>query len=200
MNTHYTDVDRMILTRWEEVGALREAYDGLLGRMTSTIDSACARAGAWLQEQGYEWNHNAKYPGIWAWKSAWEKPRGEPLITLEITDFAPLGFGKVSRPTPYLWISTVGLERLKLKETDRIRFARELKATLGPAVAKWDHAAGDEASDPLGRYCTEVSDMQRIDLVSHPAGLVNFFEKGFQELVALVPAIDETLKKYRETR
>ncbi len=200
MNTHYTDVDRMILTRWEEVAALREAYDGLLDRMTSTIDSACERAGAWLEEQGYEWNHEAKYPSIWAWKASWEKPRGEPLITLEITDFAPLGFGKVDNPNPYLWVSTEGLERLKLKDADRIRFARELKATLGTALAKWDHADGDESSDPLGRYCTEVSEQQRIDLVGHPAGLVTFFEKSFQELFELAPVIDETLKKYREAR
>lgn len=200
MNTPYNDVDRMILSRWDEVAALRDAYDELVGRMTETIDSACRRTGSWLEEQGYDWDFDAKHPCIWAWKPGWEKPKGEPLITLEITDFAPLGFGKVDSPNPYFWLSIEQLERLKMKEPERARFARELKAAIGSSVSKWDHADGSESSDPLGRYCTDVSDRQRVEMVGHPATLVAFFESGFRELFELVPAIDDTLKKYREPK
>lgn len=200
MNTRYTDVDRLILGRWEEVAAMRLAYDELLDRMSETIDGACARVGSWLEDQGYQWNHDAKYPVIRAWKAAWEKPRDEGLITLEIADFAPMGYGKVETDHPFLWVFTDGLERLKMKDADRIRFARDLKLALGPLASKWDDAEAVEDSEPLGRYCSELSEQQRIELVTHPARLVEFLQTGYIEMLELAPAIDDTLKKYRDLK
>lgn len=200
MNTPYNDVDRMILSRWDEVAALNDAYDELLERMDRTIDSACIRVGSWLEEQGCEWNHDAKYPVMRAWKAGWEKPRGEGLITLEIMDFAPMRYGKVEAEHPYLWVFTDQLERIRLKDAARIRFAKDLKAALGPLASKWDHAEAVEDSEPLGRHCLELSEQQRVELVAHPARLVEFLQSGFTELLELVPAIDDTLKKYREPK
>lgn len=200
MNTRYTDVDRLILGRWEEVAAMRLAYDELLDRMGDTIDAACERVGGWLGDQGYQWNHDAKYPVMRAWKAVWEKPRGDALVTLEVRDFAPMGYGRVEADHPYLWAYTDCLERLRMKDADRVRFAKDLKTALGPLATKWDHAEAVEHSEPLGRYCAELSEQQRIELVTHPARLVEFLQAGFTELMELAPAIDSTLVKYREPR
>ena len=199
MNTHYTDVDRMILSRWNEVAALQDAYDSLLGKMEQTVSSAADRVGAWLTDQGYEWDVDLKQPAINAWKKAWEKPKGEGLVYLQVAEFAPMGFGKVNTPHPFLWVFIHGLERMRLKEDDRRRFSKDLKLALGSSMAaKWDHEEADDESEPLGRYCTEISPQDRLDFVAHPAKLVTFAEAGFSELFELVPTIDDTLKKYRD--
>ncbi len=119
------------------------------------------------------------------------------LSAKEIADFVTMGFGRVNEAHPWLWVMTGKLERLKLHEADRVRFARDLKATLGPGAAKWKHADCDDESEPLGRYCTEVTDQQRLEMLAHPARLVEFLEAAFRELFELEPAISETLKKYR---
>lgn len=200
MNTHYTDVDRMILTRWNEVAALQNAYEELLDKMEKTIDSASDRVGTWLTEQGYAWSVDLKQPSIMAWKKAWEKPKGDGLVQLQVAEYAPIGYGKVNTPHPFLWVFVDGLERIKLKEEERRRFSKDLKTALGERLTKWDHQEADDESEPLGRYCVEVTPQGRLDLVTHPAKLVTFMQDGFSELFELAPAVDETLAKYRDGR
>lgn len=201
MNTHYTDVDRMILSRWKEVAALQDAYDSLIDRMEKTITSATDRIGLWLTEQGYKWEADARQPFINAWKKEWEKPKNQPLVHLQLAEFAPVGYGKVNTPHPFLWLFIDGLDRIRLKEDDCRRFSKELKAALGSQLAsKWDHLETDDASEPLGRYCTEIDEGGRLDLVTHPTKLVEFAQRGFTELFELTPAIDDMLRKYRDAR
>jgi hypothetical protein len=200
MNTHYTDVDQMIFRRWEEISALRDAYDDLMDRMGESMAGVCGRVENWLGEQGYESYSEPKGPEITAWKAGWEKPRGQGLVVLYVGDFAPLGYGKVGCDHPYLWVNTEGLDRIRLKDPDRVRFARDLKAALGPAVTKWEHQDCDQAAEPLGRYRTDINEMQRVELAAHPARLVEFVQTCFTELFELTPIIDDTLKKYRDSR
>jgi hypothetical protein len=190
----------MIFSRWNEVAALQDAYDSLLDRMEKTIDSASDRVGSWLTEQGYEWESDVRQPYINAWKKEWEKPKGQPLVHLQVADFAPIGYGKADTPHPFIWVFIDGLERIRMKEDDCRRFSKDLKAALGEMAVKWDHQEADDESQPLGRYCTEISEQDRLDLVTQPAKLVAFVQSGFGELFELVPALDDTLKKYREPR
>lgn len=198
MNTPYTDVDRLMLDRWDEVSALVDAHDELLRKMSDVIRSVGNRVGLWLEEQGYTWDLVEKRSSLCAWKREWEKPRNESLVLLEFADFAPLGFGQVKEAHPWVWVRTEGLEQIKLREADRCRFARDLRTTLGPAAAKWEHADCEDDATPLGRYLTDVSDQQRVEMLAHPGRLVEFLETGFKELFELEPAISETLKKYRQ--
>jgi hypothetical protein len=198
VNTHYTDVDRMILSRWNEVAALQDAYDNLLDRMEKTISSATDRVGLWLAEQGYQCEADARQPYINAWKKEWEKPKGQPLVHFQVADFAPIGYGKADTPHPFLWLFIDGLERIRLKEDDCRRFSKELKVVLGAMATKWDHQEADDTTEPLGRYCVEISPQDRLDLVAQPAKLVAFVETGFSELFELVPAVEQTLAKCRE--
>jgi hypothetical protein len=200
MNTNYTDVDRMIISRWDEVIALRDAYDELLDRMRDSLEGVCDRVKVWLEEREFECDIDVKTPQIDAWKASWEKPRGKPLVYFRVGDFAPLGYGKVEADHPWLWVVTKELERIKLKDpSDRAKFARDLKEVIGPAAASWDHEDADPASEPLGRYRKELTEQQRVELTTHPARLVEFIQSAFTELFELEPAIDATLSKYRGT-
>ncbi|MCC7178694.1 MAG: hypothetical protein IT177_09920 [Acidobacteria bacterium] len=198
MNTPYTDVDRLMLDRWAEVSALVDAHDELLRRMSEVVRSVGNRVGTWLEEQGYVWDLVEKEASLCAWKREWEKPRNDSLVLLQFADFAPLGFGEVMEAHPWVWVRIEGLERIKLREADRARFARDLRARLGPAAAKWEHADCEDDSTPLGRYFPEISDQERAAMLAHPARLVEFLEAGFKELFELEPAISETLRKYRQ--
>jgi hypothetical protein len=201
MNTNYTDVDRMIISRWDEVMALRGAFDELLDRMEESLEGFCDRVKIWLEEQGLNCEVDAKKPQIEAWKNDWEKPRGQPLVYFRVRDFAPHGYGKVEADHPWLWVVTENLERIKLKDpADRARFTRDLQLALGPIAASWDHEDCDAANEPLGRYRKELTEMQRVELATHPARLVEFIQSAFTELFEIVPAIEETLKKYRHAR
>lgn len=200
MNTHYTDVDRMILNRWNEVAALQDAYEGLLDRMEKTITSATDRVGLWLTEQGYQWEADARQPYINAWKKEWEKPRGQALVHFQVADFAPIGYGKANTPHPFLWLFIDGLDRIRLKEEECRRFSKDLKSLLGATAAKWDHQEADDATEPLGRYCVEVTPKDRLDFVAQPAKLVAFIQAGFSELFELTAHVDKTLANYREKK
>jgi hypothetical protein len=199
MTGHYNDVDMMILRRWDEVMALREPYDDLLDHMRDTIEPVCEKVAEWLESERYEYSYDVKDPSISAWKPAWGR-KNDGFITLVISEFAPLGYGRVRAETPYLWLMTGELERLKMKEATRIQFARDLKSTLGSAASSWEHEDADEASEPLGRYCSDFSDTKRVDLMTHPSKLVDFLKEGFAALFELAPAIDATLAKYREAK
>lgn len=196
MTAHYNDVDLMILRRWDEVKALREAYENLLDQMQRTIEPVCERVGEWLDAEGYQCSYDTKDPSISAWRPAWGRKQ-EGLVTFTISEFAPIGYGRVRSGFPYLWLMTGELERLKMKEAARVQFARDLKEALGPSASSWEHEDADEVSEPLGRYCTEVTEAQRVELVTHPAQLVDFLKAGFTACFELAPAIDATLAKYR---
>ena len=201
MNTNYTDVDRMIISRWDEVVALREAYDELLDRMEESLGGVCDRVKVWLEEQGYNCDIDLNAPSIDAYKSSWEKPRGQALVYFRVGDFAPHGYGKVDADHPWLWVVTDGLDRVKLKEpADRARFARDLKGVLGATAGSWDHEDCDATCEPLGRYRRDLTEQQRVELATHPARLVEFIQSAFTELFELAPAIDQTLQKHKDAR
>ena len=84
-----------------------------------------------------------------------------------------------------------------MKEPDRLKFGRALRDALGPVAAKWDEVAASDADQPLGRHRTDVSDAQRLALVSDPLQLQEFLRTSFGELFELSESIDRTLMSAR---
>jgi hypothetical protein len=87
--------------------------------------------------------------------------------------------------------------KLKINEIGRVKFARDLKGKLGPAAAKWEHHEAVQAEEPLGRYCTEVTDSDRVGWMSNPEELTKFIVRSTEELMELAPAIDSVLARLR---
>jgi hypothetical protein len=197
VSSHYTDVDRLILERWNEVLELQGAFKGLAGRIQDNIDGALTRAARWLDEQGYRCEWDAKTPEISAWKLAWEAKRGLPAVRLTIGEFAPFGYGRIRGEHPYLWVYTHNLDGLKLKEPERVQFGRDLRASIGEALATWDDDEASDSESPLGRYVTALTDAKRVELVANPQQLIDFVQSGFTQLFELSSAVDAQLAARR---
>ena len=53
MSSRYTDVDLMILKRWDEVNSLREAFDDLVDRMQGMIEGSLQKVAVVATEKGF---------------------------------------------------------------------------------------------------------------------------------------------------
>ncbi len=200
MSSHYTDVDRLILERWNEVLDLQDAFKGLTDRMRDTVEDVMVKAERWLDEQGYRCEYDVRRPEISAWKPTWEARRGQPGVRLVVGEFAPLGYGKVRSEHPFLWVMTSTLELMKMKEAERIQFARQLRQTLGPSAAKWDDREVSDADSPLGRYVNELAEQDRVAMAAQPQKMLEFVQSGFTQLFDTVAAIDQTLTTMRPAK
>jgi hypothetical protein len=90
MTNHYEDVDLMLLKRWEEVIALRGAFDTLIERMREVVETTLGKATYAVAERGMSCDFDAKRPSIWFWKKGWEtRTSREPGIYFQLFDFAP---------------------------------------------------------------------------------------------------------------
>src|SRR5580693_5139270 len=106
MASRYTDVDLMILERWDEVAALRAAFDDLLGRMEGVLEVALQKVSTAVSERRLSAGFDSKRPSIWFWKHEWETRRKEPGIYFQLSDFAPSEYGRVAKDHPSMWFMT----------------------------------------------------------------------------------------------
>lgn len=196
MRAIYTDVDRFILDRWEEVIRLRDAFDDLQERIQEVFDVVGSRLGKWLDPEDYYLENNSKEASFCVWKKSWTRKK-IALVYYKIGDLAPRGYRKINSDHPYLWLITRNLDALKMKESERITFARELKQALGESAHHWEADDISDADEPLGRWLTDITDRQRVELVAEPNKLFEFVKTGIEELFTLSDAIDENLAKFR---
>src|SRR5262245_2070589 len=107
MATTYTDIDRLILERWEDTRGLFDAYEELQARIQDVIEEVGERLAHWASDRGYRIGTDAKVPEYYAYKDAWlHRRREEPVICFAIEGFAPMGYRKVKDEHPSLWLST----------------------------------------------------------------------------------------------
>ena len=196
MVNHYEDVDLMLLKRWEEVMAFRRAFDDLMDRMRAMIEMTLGKITHTVAERGMSCDFDAKFPTIWFWKKEWER-RGskEPGIYFLLSYFAPAEYGKVVGDRPTMWLMSDDFSRLKYRESSE-DFGRLVLAALSPElVKKWSHEDADLSESPLGKECSEVSESDRVHMVTEPDALSKFVIERLDEFMELVPAIDQALLK-----
>lgn len=198
MATEYTDVDRLVLGRWSDVMALFDAHEELQDRVEEVIDEVGQRLNRWLEERGYRLNTDSKTPSFYIGKDDWyHKRRNDWLVYFEIGAFAPFGFRRVKSDYPYAWLLTLNLEFLKMREPERIEFAKALRLEIGEAARNWAHKDADDAREPLGRYFTDIKDSDRIELIADPDKLFDFGRRACEDLLTLAGPIDRVLAKFR---
>ena len=195
MATRYTDVDLMILKRWEEVKALREAFDDLVDRMQDVVEGVLQKVSTTIAEKDLSTEFYLKRPSIWFWKRDWATRKNEYGVCVELRDFVPTDYGKEVEEHPSMWLVTDEFSRLKMREGSE-DFGRAVRAALSPEMlTKWSHEKADLSECPLGRDCTDVSDSDRVRLVTDPDALGKFIIARVDEAMELVPAIDQALQK-----
>jgi hypothetical protein len=194
MPTTYTDVDRLLLERWNDTRGLLDAYEELQDRIHDVIDEVGARLSEWAQAQGYNLDTEAKTPAFSIYRSTWlSRRRDTPLVYLELANFAPIGYRRVKENHPDLWLYTENLQTLRMKEPERVQFSRDLRAQLGDAAAEWKHDDSSDADYPLGKQLSEVSDADRVRLVSDTDVLFDFSTKALTSAFVLSDTIDKAL-------
>ena len=191
----YTDVDLMILKRWDEVNALREAFDDLLGRIGDVVEGSLQKLSTTVSERGLSSDSNLKRPSIWFWKREWATKKNEPGIYFEVFDFVPSDYGRDVEDCPSMWVMTNEFSRLKMRESSE-EFGRALRAALSPELlTKWSHEDADLSDSPIGRDCTDVSESDRVRLVTDSEALRKFIIERVDEFMELVPALDLAVQK-----
>jgi len=198
MATEYTDVDRLILGRWQDVMGLFEAHEELQDRVEEVIEDVRSRLGRWLEGRGYEVTSDPKSPSFFLGKADWyHKRKDDWSVYFEVGGFAPFGFRKVREDHPFAWFHTANLEFLHMKEAERVDFARALRQELGDVAKAWADNEVDDTESPLGRYFRDVKDADRVELIADPDKLFEFATKACEELFTLADPIDRVLAKFR---
>lgn len=198
MATEYTDVDKLILGRWQDVMALFDAHEELQDRVEEVVEEVGERLGRWLDGRGYSIRTDSKTPVYVIGKDDWyHKRKDDWLVFFEIGGFAPFGFRKVKEDNPYAWLQTYNLEFLKIRDAERIEFAKGLRQEVGDAAKNWSHKNVDDADGPLGRYFTDIKEEGRVELIADADKLFDFATMAFGELQALADPIDSVLARFR---
>ena len=195
MPNRYTDVDRMILKRWDEVIALRDAFDELLDRMEDVVDATLQRVSTTLAERDLACEFDVRRAVLWFWKREWSSRKSNAGMWFEVSDCVPLQYTKGVGNHPIMWFKTEEFSKFKVRESSE-DFARALRSALTPNLLKqWGHHEANLADAPLGRECTEIPEAERVRLMTEPDALHTFLVARVDECLELVPAIDATLKK-----
>jgi len=196
MANRYTDVDLMILKRWDEVKALREAFDDLLSRMEGVIEGSLKKVATILEDRKLSSDMDIKRPSIWFWKHDWEtRSKKEPGICFKLFDFAPIDYSKAAGDYPTMWLITEEFGKLRMRESSE-DFGRAVRAALSPELlTKWGHEDADLSNLPVGRECTNVSESDRVRMVAEPDALDKFVIDRLDEFMELAPAVDQALQK-----
>ena len=198
MSVAYTDVDRLILDRWQDTQGLLEAYEDLQNRIQDVIADIGAPFERWASSHGYKSEVDAKSAIFYMYRPEWEnRRRDDALVFFSLEDCAPVGYRRVQEEHPCLWLYTENLQMVKLKEADRMRFASELRTKIGELAEAWRHDSANESEYPLGKKLTDVNDLDRVRLVSDPAALLQFVTDSFQQAFPLADAIDRMLIQLR---
>ena len=195
MSTTYTDVDRMILDRWEEVSQLIEARGELEERIAAVVGAAGDRLERWLDPKGYDIEVDTKGAEFSVYRRTWQAKKKGAAVYFVLGGFCPRGYRRNDEPYPSLWLQTSSLENYRLKGADMRAFAAELRQELGPAFADWDHDHCDDLKWPLVQYMPKYDDRRRCELVSSSEDLYAFAVEVLPRAFEISDAVDRCVTK-----
>jgi hypothetical protein len=195
MPTSYTDIDRLILDRWDEVTSLIEAREELQDRIGDVIEAAGDRIRRWLQPLGYELEVHPRDAEFHAYRTTWTYKKKGPAVAFLLKGCCPKGYRRNQQLYPSLWLNIEDLEKFKIKEDGRRKFSADLRNQLGSLAAGWDDDGCDDATAPLGRDLTDYDSRRRCELVSSSEALSAFAVSEFSRGFELADAVDLCLQK-----
>jgi hypothetical protein len=147
---------------------------------------------------GYSAVTNPKEPSFCVGHDDWyHKRKGDWTVYFEVGGFAPRGFGKAKDAHPFAWLHTANLEFLKMKDAERIEFARALRTEIGDSARGWADSLVDDADSPLGRYYKDISEADRVGLIADPDKLFEFAKRACEGLIQLAEPINRVLARFR---
>ena len=191
----YTDVDRLILDRWDEVSDLLAAREELQDRIAETIEAAGQKLERALEPRGYLVESQAKDGEFHVYRSSWNDRRRGPSVYFTLGAFCPRGYRKVVEPHPYLWLMTETLANFRVKDEERRSLAAAIRRALGAAAESWDHEdCYDDA--PVGRSLTRIGNRQRAENISSPSRLYDFALAELEAAFEIADIVERCVEKH----
>ncbi|MEZ5285577.1 MAG: hypothetical protein R2712_12395 [Vicinamibacterales bacterium] len=191
----YSDVDRLILERWDEVSELIDAREELEDRITDVIEAAGERVRRALQPMGYEVEIDSKGANIDAYRTSWNDRRRGPWVYFRLSGCCPRGYRRHEDAHPAVFLHTDTLENFRIKADERRRLATSLRQALGEAAREWDDDDCSDEDAPLGRYLTEIDNKARCELVSSPEKLAGGAVAEFQKAFVIADVVEACVGK-----
>jgi hypothetical protein len=184
-----TELDRLLLERWPDTVGLWQAIKDLEERLGDSLKRVADRLTPWLSDQGFSLlDVSTKDASIEFAQLEWLNKKEEPLITASIAEMFPFGYRRVKDEHPYIWLYAEALP-----EDQREVFHADSTQKLKTHTDGWINENCD-VDWPVGRYCSQYADKDRIALASSEEALEEFVRGRLQEFMTICPTISESLK------
>lgn len=178
-----TELDLLLLERWQDALGLYEGMDELQKRLRRRFKHAGEQLKPWFRDRGLEvfeveWE-TASYSGA---KKLWIGDKGEPTVWITVGGLFPYGYKDVVDELPYVWLFVPDVS------DDSARLVGRVRGVLGARLGAWQNDECDETM-PLGQYVEGYGDVERAGFAKDLAALTAFVraqESLIQELVAAV--------------
>lgn len=195
MTPTVAQIDSLILKRWTDAVAFREAMSELEDRLSEGLEKAADTLRPWLEEKGYAFLEvEAKYAKINVARASWiNKKTRQPWVWFGLDALFPYGFRKVVEEHPLVWIMTYNLEK-----DDRKVFQEQLATRISSKGGDWLNE--DCSRDyPAGRYINTHGDRERLAFAANPDDLVAFARGALESILVLGDDVEAALRITRGT-
>lgn len=187
------DVDAVLLKRWADAVALREAMADLEDRLSERLKRAAESLRPWLEEEGYSFVEvEARYARVNVARAGWLSRKNEqPWVWFAVGALFPYGFRKVQEEHPLVWVMSSNLEK-----DDRRMFQEHLTDRLRGKGGDWvNEDCGRDR--PAGHYISTHGDRERLALAQTSDALAAFVREA---LASILPLGDDVEGALRDTR
>jgi hypothetical protein len=189
MTETLTEVDAVLLSRWPDAVAFRDAMAELEERLGARLEAAAESLRPWLDEQGYGFlETEAKYARINVARSSWLNKKKQPWVWLTLDALFPYGYRKVQEEHPFVWVDARNLEK-----EDRSIFQEHLTNRLRGKEGDWLNEDCNR-DHPAGRYIVSHGDRQRVALAQAPETLASFARDVLTPILALGDDVEAALR------
>jgi hypothetical protein len=195
MSEALTDVDVLLLDRWADATALRDAIKELEDRLGDRFEATGDRLRAWVRSRGFEVIAIDKRT---AWiavaKPAWMTKANDELVSVSVGAVLPYGYRRVQDEHPYVWVG-VG----HLNEDEQQAFNNALAGRLKGLPDAW---LNDECTEdfPAGLMLSSVADPERVKLAQSEEDLEAFIKTALEKAMSIEVHIDAALAAARPSK
>jgi hypothetical protein len=192
MSEIYSDLDRLVIERWEDIRGLIKAQKDVQSRIDEVIEQVGERLRRWAAPLGFNVDAVLADGEFHAWRSGWADKRKGPRVYFVVGGFWPNGYRKFDVKFPYISLYTGSLEDFRIKEEERAAFGRALRAALDGQGPRWEDGSKDDEY-PLNRYLKDVDSARRSELILDADRLFEFGQKQLTDLFTLADLVETQL-------
>jgi hypothetical protein len=195
---HHDAMDEFVLSRWPEVRDLAAAFRGTSIKMRRRLKRAVRQLDPTFQEKGFALYTELTWAEIKAYRPAWGTSQDEPLATLAIGAFYPVGYMQVKEPRAYAGIYLEEFDESRPDTMLRLRddFYRE----LGGKPSDWEDRTEDANWNcMLWAPLEGVDENRKAALARDASELRRFAQAEFERLFAFADPLDRAIRRHLQS-